>query len=292
VGHPSTTTHPNSQLIQHGGGMAQRAHSMQPASVQRSAAANGDTGTATAAPVAAGVTVQAECSAVNGKVQCVPPGSQTDSGRVKRRYLAQFTPSEVAEWAAAALPERLGGWDFLQRYGPHVDAVTTVDATMGRGSKGAEDEGGGAAGLHNGCRQLGDNNHCGGSVSGRNGCGVSAGGGGEVSGSGQRMYAVRQPALHPIYEHARCRTFAQLLSAPPSAEQCALLGELMLQSHASYGACGLGSAGTDRCVVGVGAALRCVGLSSSTLHTSDTDQPVGRAVLCCDVWLLWAGAVH
>ncbi|MBX3011132.1 MAG: hypothetical protein KF832_06470 [Caldilineaceae bacterium] len=63
----------------------------------------------------------------------------------------------------------------------------------------------------------------------------------------QRTYAVRQPTAHPIYEHFRVRTFANLLqgNALTNAPQ---LGELMYQSHASYSACGLGSDGTDQLV--------------------------------------------
>jgi L-arabinokinase len=74
-----------------------------------------------------------------------------------------------------------------------------------------------------------------------------------------RAYAVRQPAAHPIYECHRVRLFRALLEGlaagdrrPTTAivfeETCMLLGELMYQSHASYGACGLGSPGTDRLV--------------------------------------------
>jgi L-arabinokinase len=65
----------------------------------------------------------------------------------------------------------------------------------------------------------------------------------------RRLYAVRQPAAHPIYEHHRVRLFRALLSqGASSGEQLQLLGELMYQSHASYSACGLGSHGTDRLV--------------------------------------------
>lgn len=64
-----------------------------------------------------------------------------------------------------------------------------------------------------------------------------------------RVYAVRQPAVHPIYEHHRVRLFRALLSkGSPDDETLNLLGELMFQSHASYNACGLGSEGTDRLV--------------------------------------------
>lgn len=72
----------------------------------------------------------------------------------------------------------------------------------------------------------------------------------------ERMYAVRQPTAHPIYEHHRTRLFRTLLqSSELSEEHLLLLGELMYQSHASYSACGLGSAGTDRLV----AMVRAVG---------------------------------
>jgi len=66
----------------------------------------------------------------------------------------------------------------------------------------------------------------------------------------ERNYAVRQPTAHPIYEHHRVRLFRTLLQQDTSAsnEQLSLLGELMYQSHVSYSACGLGSAGTDRLV--------------------------------------------
>jgi L-arabinokinase len=61
----------------------------------------------------------------------------------------------------------------------------------------------------------------------------------------ERTYAVRQPTAHPVYEHARVRTFAELLGTPPSDKRSELLGELMYESHASYSACGLGSDRTD-----------------------------------------------
>lgn len=63
-----------------------------------------------------------------------------------------------------------------------------------------------------------------------------------------RTYAVRQPTAHPVYEHFRVRTFAELLKAPASLGRDQRLGELMYQSHASYSACGLGSAATDALV--------------------------------------------
>jgi L-arabinokinase len=60
-----------------------------------------------------------------------------------------------------------------------------------------------------------------------------------------RRYKVRQPAAHPVYEHHRVKVFREVLRAARSEEQWTALGDLMYQSHASYGACGLGSRGTD-----------------------------------------------
>ena len=62
-----------------------------------------------------------------------------------------------------------------------------------------------------------------------------------------QSYAVRQPTTHPIYEHFRVKTFAQLLQGDALAN-AQLLGECMYQSHASYSACRLGSDGTDELV--------------------------------------------
>ena len=66
----------------------------------------------------------------------------------------------------------------------------------------------------------------------------------------EREYAVRQSAAHPVYENARVTRFAELLAhLRPGADDVALeMGALMAESHASYGACGLGSEGTDRLV--------------------------------------------
>jgi len=63
-----------------------------------------------------------------------------------------------------------------------------------------------------------------------------------------RSYPVRAATLHPIQEHHRVRLFAELLSVAPSPRARTLLGELMYQSHRSYGACGLGSENTDQLV--------------------------------------------
>jgi L-arabinokinase len=62
-----------------------------------------------------------------------------------------------------------------------------------------------------------------------------------------RRYCVRAPAAHPVYERSRAEAFRRLL--PESAEDARRrLGQLMYESHASYGRCGLGSEGTDRLV--------------------------------------------
>jgi L-arabinokinase len=60
-----------------------------------------------------------------------------------------------------------------------------------------------------------------------------------------RNYAVRVATAHPIYEHERVRTYAQLLAGAASERRSRLLGELMYQSHESYSGCGLNSEGTD-----------------------------------------------
>ena len=61
-----------------------------------------------------------------------------------------------------------------------------------------------------------------------------------------RSYPVRQATSHPIYENDRVSKFAELLATGlDHTETARQMGELMLQSHASYGACGLGSDGTD-----------------------------------------------
>jgi galactokinase len=63
-----------------------------------------------------------------------------------------------------------------------------------------------------------------------------------------RRYRVRAPASHPVYERQRAESFRQLLRDAPGEERRIRLGSLMYESHASYLACGLGSAGTDRLV--------------------------------------------
>ena len=63
-----------------------------------------------------------------------------------------------------------------------------------------------------------------------------------------RRYKVRAPTAHPVYERARAELFRELLHAAAGEERRRRLGSLMLESHASYQACGLGSPGTDRLV--------------------------------------------
>ena len=78
----------------------------------------------------------------------------------------------------------------------------------------------------------------------------------------ERTYPVRQATIHPVREHWRVTSFARLLEALGRADPsdagdsgplgfAAEMGHLMYQSHESYGACGLGSEGTDRLVAKV-----------------------------------------
>jgi L-arabinokinase len=75
-----------------------------------------------------------------------------------------------------------------------------------------------------------------------------------------RVYAIRQPTAHPIYENARVNRFQELLTNPLDEATLTEMGELMYASHESYSACGLGSTGTDRLVEMVRAAGPAVGL--------------------------------
>jgi L-arabinokinase len=63
-----------------------------------------------------------------------------------------------------------------------------------------------------------------------------------------RRYRVCAPTAHPVYERQRAEEFRHLLTDSPGDAACVRLGELMYESHASYGRCGLGSPGTDRLV--------------------------------------------
>ena len=63
-----------------------------------------------------------------------------------------------------------------------------------------------------------------------------------------RVYAVKAPAEHAIYESSRVQAFAKLFSEPVSEANLDRLGELMFQSHKSYSACGLTESRTNRIV--------------------------------------------
>jgi L-arabinokinase len=75
-----------------------------------------------------------------------------------------------------------------------------------------------------------------------------------------RRYRVRAATAHPVYERRRVETFRDLLLAPAGEVERRQLGELMYESHASYGRCGLGSQGTDRLVALVRAEGVAAGL--------------------------------
>ncbi len=61
----------------------------------------------------------------------------------------------------------------------------------------------------------------------------------------EKIYAVRIPTAHAVYENHRVRLFAELLKSTLNEEKLKLLAELMFQSHASYAACGLCESGTN-----------------------------------------------
>lgn len=73
-------------------------------------------------------------------------------------------------------------------------------------------------------------------------------------------YRVRAATAHPIYEHVRASEFRALMQGGSAAEASERLGALMYAAHDSYGACGLGSPGTDRLVELVRAAGPAQGL--------------------------------
>lgn len=95
-----------------------------------------------------------------------------------------------------------------------------------------------------------------------------------------RVYKIRQPAAHPVYEHERVREFCDLLLGRCGEPQLRRLGELMYQSHASYSACSLGSRGTDLIVDMVRAAGPKQGLYGARITgggSGGTVAIVGRA---------------
>jgi L-arabinokinase len=63
-----------------------------------------------------------------------------------------------------------------------------------------------------------------------------------------RLYPVLRATSHPIYEHDRVKSFANILKVWSGAGQSEELGRLMYESHESYSVCGLGSPGTDQLV--------------------------------------------
>ena len=76
-----------------------------------------------------------------------------------------------------------------------------------------------------------------------------------------------------MYERSRAEAFRRLL--PESAEDARRhLGELMYESHASYGRCGLGSEGTDRLV----ALVRSEGLAAGLYGARITGGGSGGTV--------------
>jgi L-arabinokinase len=104
-----------------------------------------------------------------------------------------------------------------------------------------------------------------------------------------RVYQIRRPASHPVYEHDRVKAFRDLLLAAQRGEQDRMrLGEFMYASHASYSAVGLGSRGTDLivdlvCAEGAGQGLygaRITGGGSggtvAVLGRSDAEPAVRR----------------
>ena len=65
------------------------------------------------------------------------------------------------------------------------------------------------------------------------------------------QYKVKIATKHPVYENHRVYRFKQLLeqaTLQPTENLFQEMGELMMQSHQSYSACGLGTSQTDRLV--------------------------------------------
>ena len=153
------------------------------------------------------------CGAFMGKR--IIMGDQSDDATSS--HLAQkVAPSSFRARYEQSIPVSMTGEDFSRQYGDHGDDVTRLDPGT--------------------------------------------------------TYSVRAPTEHPVSENFRVRMFVQLLLSHKREhgsgngggrwqqlllqaggarwwdETAPLLGELMLQSHASYGGVGLGSEGTDRLV--------------------------------------------
>jgi galactokinase len=95
----------------------------------------------------------------------------------------------------------------------------------------------------------------------------------------ERLYRVRAATAHPVYERRRAEAFRQLLLDSHGEESRVALGTLMYESHASYGRCGLGSAGTDRLVELVKSAGPAAGLYGARITgggSGGTVAVVGR----------------
>ncbi len=94
-----------------------------------------------------------------------------------------------------------------------------------------------------------------------------------------RRYRVRAPTAHPVYERERAERFRELLRDGAGEERNIRLGALMSGSHAGYGACGLGSPGTDLLVELVGAEGPAAGLYGARITgggSGGTVAVVGR----------------
>jgi galactokinase len=60
-----------------------------------------------------------------------------------------------------------------------------------------------------------------------------------------RTYAVHAPTLYPIENNQRAERLRTLMQSPVAEETLQEMGQLMYAAHASYTACGVGSAATD-----------------------------------------------
>jgi L-arabinokinase len=60
-----------------------------------------------------------------------------------------------------------------------------------------------------------------------------------------KLYSVKAPTEHAIYENYRVNQFADLLTKPTDDATLVEMGELMFASHAGYASCGLNERGTD-----------------------------------------------
>ena len=90
----------------------------------------------------------------------------------------------------------------------------------------------------------------------------------------EKIYAVRVPTAHAVYEHQRVRVFAELLKQTLTERRLELLGELMFQSHASYAACGLCESGTNLLVE----IVRKIGVSQGLYGAKITGGGSGGTV--------------